>query len=548
MKVTTKIPELKFIGCGNAFNTELGNTSAYFKFKPYKDSPICMVLFDCGNTVPNEIMKNDILDDVDKLLIIITHMHGDHVGGLPTLLDYCRYVKNVDVMIMSLYPNNVSKYLGVSGNHEYKCYDNGTETYVYKYKIPDNFNPMSHFFNCDRNYPRVILTSIQHTITMPGTSIMVEWVGNESDGCIFYIADVAVFPTHITSFNINKIKQIYIDTCNCRYDVQVHLHCDDLEASISRYNIPKNKITCIHSESIESALICKEKGFNIPDIVINNSDNDDIISLSNEPFIQLYMADYDNNKLIIVPCEYGLINWLKSEYPIIYNNLTHCTSHIHTVIINNKYNIAVVDSSISITNIVQHVLTSGFFSMTKPIDIEIMPYQCFKNNIWNKLNTNHTKHPTIIATLYGTGAYTYSENHHSKYKSLFLDKKEFIKGNEFTDDELNNYIDTIKNYMNNPNNEFDIIFISAHGRVLEKLYRNNIYFECIVYEISNHNCVVDRVLKSNAPYGIIPEIVAHKEFSNLVKIEDFDDRYIYFLETEEYINDDILDRVLNHKE
>lgn len=97
---------LKFIGCGAAFAPQYGNNSAFFKFNE-KMRDKCttkrsMFLIDCGSDVFSNIIKNNILYDVNgNLYIAITHFHSDHIGSLPDLLFYCYYVKNIKVYIMA---------------------------------------------------------------------------------------------------------------------------------------------------------------------------------------------------------------------------------------------------------------------------------------------------------------------------------------------------------------------------------------------------------------------------------------------------------------
>ena len=80
---------LKFIGTGSAFNTELGNTSAYLK------SNETLLLIDCGESVFARIKKINLLEDVKNVYIIITHLHSDHVASLATLIEYLNIFKGI---------------------------------------------------------------------------------------------------------------------------------------------------------------------------------------------------------------------------------------------------------------------------------------------------------------------------------------------------------------------------------------------------------------------------------------------------------------------
>ncbi len=76
--------DLKFIGTGGAFNYRQGNSSAIAEVRGKK------LLIDCGHTVFPELMRRELIAEIEGLLI--THLHDDHVGSLSTLLFYHYYV------------------------------------------------------------------------------------------------------------------------------------------------------------------------------------------------------------------------------------------------------------------------------------------------------------------------------------------------------------------------------------------------------------------------------------------------------------------------
>ena len=80
--------KLRFIGTGGCFSKENINNSAYLKEDGH------LILFDCGETVFHQILKNDIIDtDINRIDIIITHIHADHVGSLGSLIFFTRFKK-----------------------------------------------------------------------------------------------------------------------------------------------------------------------------------------------------------------------------------------------------------------------------------------------------------------------------------------------------------------------------------------------------------------------------------------------------------------------
>ena len=89
---------LSFIGVGDAFSYQLGNCSAF-----YKESN-SMLLIDCGESVFENILANELLEDVENLYVLITHFHSDHIGSLGSLMFYCDKIgiKNINIMYPDL--------------------------------------------------------------------------------------------------------------------------------------------------------------------------------------------------------------------------------------------------------------------------------------------------------------------------------------------------------------------------------------------------------------------------------------------------------------
>jgi ribonuclease BN (tRNA processing enzyme) len=72
--------QLRFVGCGDAFGSG-GRSNTCFHVTGKRVN----FLIDCGaSSLPALKRQGVALDDID--LILITHFHGDHFGGLPFLL------------------------------------------------------------------------------------------------------------------------------------------------------------------------------------------------------------------------------------------------------------------------------------------------------------------------------------------------------------------------------------------------------------------------------------------------------------------------------
>lgn len=81
---------LKFLGNGSAFNYDLDNTAAYFKYDN------TFYIFDCGEKIASKIIKYIDFSKENDVIISITHMHGDHIGSLEALLVYLTIINPVN--------------------------------------------------------------------------------------------------------------------------------------------------------------------------------------------------------------------------------------------------------------------------------------------------------------------------------------------------------------------------------------------------------------------------------------------------------------------
>lgn len=77
------MPELVFLGTGEAFDPLLPNTSLLYRGER-------SILFDCGYSVPQALWR--VSQDPDMLdAVVISHTHADHCFGLPAL---CVWMKH----------------------------------------------------------------------------------------------------------------------------------------------------------------------------------------------------------------------------------------------------------------------------------------------------------------------------------------------------------------------------------------------------------------------------------------------------------------------
>ena len=133
---------LNFLGNGSAFNSKLGNTSAFIK---HNDS---MILIDCGGTTFHRLQAYDLLDGIKYLYIVITHTHPDHVGSLGEVIFYSHYMLKIKPVILFPEKQLLEEFLECIGVRS-KMYDlNSLKKVEYKDEQFGQFSiefiPVSH--------------------------------------------------------------------------------------------------------------------------------------------------------------------------------------------------------------------------------------------------------------------------------------------------------------------------------------------------------------------------------------------------------------------
>ncbi|WP_052711355.1 MBL fold metallo-hydrolase [Elstera litoralis] len=73
--------EIDILGCGEAFDPDRANAAVLVTVEGFR------LLIDCGMGVPQAVwQRSDAADFIDA--VYFTHLHVDHCGGLPALIDH----------------------------------------------------------------------------------------------------------------------------------------------------------------------------------------------------------------------------------------------------------------------------------------------------------------------------------------------------------------------------------------------------------------------------------------------------------------------------
>jgi len=233
---------LKFIGSGSAFNTKLGNNSAYYKEGSQ------MLLIDCGSNIFSRIKENNLLQGIDHIHVLITHTHADHIGSLADLILYMYYshgeFAKSKITVYSPFDTGFSEVIKlngcVNGLHHNEVSIGGSAIF----EIDDNWA-----FTFNRNEHVEELYSYGLELKLNDTLL---WYSGDSSEIEYELLSL------ITSGQYDKV---YIDTCKADYEGNVHLSLNKLTDLISR-DI-RNKVWCMHLDEGFNREEAETLGFNV---------------------------------------------------------------------------------------------------------------------------------------------------------------------------------------------------------------------------------------------------------------------------------------------
>lgn len=233
---------LKFIGSGNAFNTELGNNSAYIKHENK------LFMIDCGSTTFDRMRKLNLLNGIDEIYVLLTHLHPDHVGSLGDLIFYSYYSmgKLGEPCLTVLSPEDLAvssllNRMGVTTAHynldEFNCY---------KYIEKDDFK----IFIDAKKVPHVDeLSSYGYIFEYDNSSYYYSGDSNE------------IFGNVLSNLRKGMFDYFYQDTCKADYEGNVHLSLRKLTELIKPEL--RRKVYCMHLDEGFDAEEAKSLEFNV---------------------------------------------------------------------------------------------------------------------------------------------------------------------------------------------------------------------------------------------------------------------------------------------
>ena len=209
---------LRFIGTGGCFSKKNINNAAYLNENGH------LILFDCGETIFHQILKEDIINEsINRIDIIITHFHADHVGSLGSLIFFTRFKKVKDVNVIFPDVKMLNTFLDISG----------LDRNLYYGRKPSD---MEYFL---KEYAQLHGDVVNNEIIpMPSFGYHLKF----KEYNFFYSGDTCIINEDIVNkFNNNEIDYIYHEVSNDGY--KAHMDIDVL-ASVLKKN--RDRVYCMH--------------------------------------------------------------------------------------------------------------------------------------------------------------------------------------------------------------------------------------------------------------------------------------------------------------
>ena len=230
---------LKFLGNGSGFCVDKGNNCAYFK----EDNKI--LFLDFGDGTFEKVVSQKLLDGVDEVYVAVTHLHGDHAGGLGSLCLYDRFAKNITTHFVEsddyAKDNCLMQYLLLQGCSQ-----------MFTFCGPELDGKFKNIKHCTY-YP------VSHV--EPLDSFAIE-LGLADGRTIFYSGDTndEEYIKGVTEI-LKPKDEFYCDTCLADYDGNVHTNIEKLKKIVSHSK--RKQVYCMHLDSDKIYDLAEEYGFNV---------------------------------------------------------------------------------------------------------------------------------------------------------------------------------------------------------------------------------------------------------------------------------------------
>ena len=226
--------ELTFLGMGSAFNPSMHNSNAYFA------SGNRFYLVDCGETTFGKVWNLPAISDCSEVVVLITHLHADHVGSLGSLISYIHYITRKKITVV-----------------------HPLETVVQLLDLLGIGRPIYRFLKITRG----VMTEIDDRVSVKALEVehvpdmtCFGYLIQEGSERVYFSGDAKTVPPEVVEgLNDGSISHVYQDTSNRESDHPTHASLAYLESLLPRE--VRGKVHCIHLDYDYRDLL-RSKGFN----------------------------------------------------------------------------------------------------------------------------------------------------------------------------------------------------------------------------------------------------------------------------------------------
>lgn len=226
--------DLKFLGKGSAFYPVYGNTGAYMLYGKE------LYLLDCGETAFDALYRRLELAKIERVYVLQTHLHADHVGSLGSLISYFHHILGRQVTVVHPQPTIV-QLLTLEGI--------GRQGYVYEERLPENAAGL-----------QAEPVEVKHAADMKCYGYVI----TDQSETIYYSGDSSELPPKIRErFLKGEIQRIYHDTASEDLPNPSHCYYGRMEGWIPKEK--RGQVYCMHLDS-PCEEVLRGKGFSVVEV------------------------------------------------------------------------------------------------------------------------------------------------------------------------------------------------------------------------------------------------------------------------------------------